>query len=328
MTVAELRASLSGFRRPEFGASLWQLGHTLALYLLAWGALAWSFTSAPWVSPLLALPAAGLLVRLFIIQHDCGHRSFFVSKAANDVVGFVLGVLTLAPYHYWRKTHALHHGNVGDLDRRHELGYIPVLTVAEYQAMTPSRRLRYRVLRHPLFLVGFGLPFQFIVWHRLPLNTPAAWRAEWGSVLFTDLALVGLAAGGAATVGLGTFLLTSLLVSGLAAAAGGWLFYLQHNFPGAYLSRGAGWDPGRAALEGSSRLELPALLAWLSGDIGLHHVHHLDSQIPNYRLRDALSSSPALRAVPAMRLVDTPRAWRLKLYDEGAGRLVSFDEIR
>lgn len=318
MNASVLRAALAPYRRPDVATSLWQLGSTLALYALAWAGAAWAVARLPWLAPLVCLPAAALLVRLFIVQHDCGHGSFLPWRWANEAVGLGLGVLTLAPYHYWRQTHALHHGNVGDLNRRGELGYIPWWTVEEYGRATPAARLGYRLIRTPWILVGLGLPFQFLIWHRLPLNTPREWRAAWGSVLFTDVALAGLVALGVMGLGATTFGLTAGFVGAEAAAMGGWLFYLQHNFEGAYVARGAAWDPGRAALEGSSYLDLPAPLAWLSGDIGLHHVHHLDSQIPNYRLRAARLAVPEIAAIRPLRWAQIRRAWRLRLYDEAA----------
>jgi acyl-lipid omega-6 desaturase (Delta-12 desaturase) len=262
-------------------------------------------------------------VRVFILQHDCGHGALFRARALNEAIGSVLGVVTLAPYHYWRRTHALHHANANNLDRR-GLGYMNLLTVDEYRALSPAGRRWYRLYRNPWFLVGFGVPFQFLVKHRLPLDVPRAWRWEWASVIGTDAALLG-AAWGLWRADLLGATLTVLLPTYVGVFwIGGWLFWVQHTFAGAWHAREEAWDATRAALEGSSWFDLPAVLAWFTGDIGLHHVH---ARIPNYRLREAMRAVPELGAVPPISLSASLRTGALALWDERAGRLVGFAEV-
>jgi acyl-lipid omega-6 desaturase (Delta-12 desaturase) len=319
------RAALRPFARPSAGRSLAQLAITAGGYVGGWlAAWAWLRTWWPAGIPFVVITAM-FGVRLFILQHDCGHGAFFRSRGANALLGSVLGVVTLAPYHYWRRTHALHHASANNLDRR-GLGYMHLATVGEYRAMTPAARRGYRLYRHVAFLVGFGVPFQFLVKHRLPLDVPRAWRWEWASVAFTNVGLLGVLVAAHHTVGLADFARVHLPVLVIEAWIGGWLFWVQHTFDGAWHARDDDWDATRAALEGSSWYDLPAILDWLTGRIGLHHVHHLESRVPNYRLREALAAVPALREVPRVGLAESLRTTRLALWDERAGRLVSFAE--
>ncbi|MFZ5481841.1 MAG: fatty acid desaturase [Myxococcota bacterium] len=326
VVTRDLREAVRPFARPSPARSLLQLAITLAGYVACWS-LAWvSLRAAPIATPLFVAIAALFGVRLFILQHDCGHGAFFRSRGANDLLGSLLGVLTVAPYHYWRRTHAMHHAATNNLDRR-GLGYMSLLTVDEYRALSPGRRRWYRLYRDVRFLVGFGVPFQFLVKHRLPLDVPRSWRAEWASVAFTNVGLVGLAVAAHATIGLRDFAIVHVPVLLGEAWVGGWLFWVQHTFPGAWHARDRDWDATRAALDGSSWYDLPAVLDWFTGRIGLHHVHHLDARVPNYRLREALEAVPELREVPRIGLRASLDTARLALWDEREGKLVSFDEV-
>jgi omega-6 fatty acid desaturase (delta-12 desaturase) len=279
-----------------------------------------------WITLLLALPAAGFLVRLFIIQHDCGHGSFFRSRAANNTLGFVLGILTLTPYAYWRKAHAIHHATSGNLDHR-GFGDISTLTVKEYLALTRWRRLRYRLYRNPLILFGLGPFYEFILRQRFPLGLPRSWRREWASILWTNLALLAVVAMMWKTVGIQAFLAVQLPISLLAGSSGVWLFYIQHQFEDTYWEKDDAWSFHAAGIKGSSYYDLPGMLHWFTGNIGVHHVHHLSSRIPNYRLRQCFRENPELQQVTRLTLWGSLKCARLKLWDEERGKLVGFQHL-
>jgi acyl-lipid omega-6 desaturase (Delta-12 desaturase) len=277
------------------------------------------------LSLLLAVPAAGFLVRLFMIQHDCGHGAFFHRRLTNDWVGRVIGVLTLTPYDFWRRTHAVHHSTSGNLDRR-GIGDIDTLTVQEYLALSRWGRLRYRVYRHPITMFGLGPAYLFIVRHRLPFGLMRGWQ-PWLSTMATNVAIAALVATMIWLVGLVPFLLVHLPIMLLAAAVGVWLFYVQHQFEDTAWAHDHAWNLHEAALHGSSYYDLPGILRWFTANIGVHHVHHLCSRIPYYRLPLVLRDYPGLSGIGRITLVQSFRCVRLVLWDEGQHRLVSFREV-
>ena len=285
--------------------------------------LSWSY----WLCLLLAVPAAGFLVRLFMIQHDCGHGSFFRRRRANDWLGRVLGVLTLTPYGYWRRTHAMHHATSGHLDRR-GTGDIDTLTVREYQSLPVWRRAFYRVTRHPIVVLGVGPFYLFVLKHRLPVRLMNAGRDPWISVMSTNLAIAVVVGLLVAVLGVRDFLLVQAPITLLASSAGVWLFYVQHQFEDTYWERGGDWNLHAGALHGSSHYDLPPVLRWFTANIGIHHVHHLCSRIPSYRLGEALREHPELREVSRLTLKESVRCLGLALWDEDKRRLVSFREAR
>ena len=325
VTGSDERWLCARFARPSWRRGLWQLGSTLAPFALLWWLMAWSVHSRwghSWTL-LLALPAAGLYVRLFIIQHDCGHGSYFASRRANQWVGACLGLLTLFPFGYWKKTHAVHHASSGNLDWR-ELGDIRTLTVAEYRERSAWGRFLYRRYRSMPVLLGLGPTYQLLIKHRLPVGLPLTWRKEWASVMLNDLMLVIAIGACVSLLGLRTLLLVQVPVVTIAGALGIWLFYVQHTFPGAYWSRRKSWSYSQAAIAGSSHYDLPRVLHWFTGNIGYHHIHHLAPRIPNYRLRAAFESSPLLQSAPRLTLRTSLGCARLKLWDEERGCMVGF----
>jgi len=326
-TVASLRRSAVRFAKADHRRAIWQLTVTLLLFGALWAAMALVLEHNYGWALLLAVPAAGMFVRLFIIQHDCGHGSFFSSRRANEILGGILGVVTLFPYGYWKKTHAIHHSTSGNLDRR-ELGDVDTLTVREYQSLSRWGRLRYRLYRHPITLFLVGPIYQFVIKHRFPFDIPFAWKKEWASVLWTNLALGVVGTALALAVGWKTFLLVQAPILVIAGAAGVWLFYVQHQFEHAYWERKETWDPELAALQGSSFYDLPRVLHWFTGNIGYHHLHHLVAKIPNYRLRECFEAIPALQKAPRLTLRSSLRCARLKLWDEQERKLVGFPRRR
>ena len=281
-----------------------------------------------WLTLLLAIPAAGLLVRLFIIQHDCGHGSFFKSRGANDLVGRAISVLTLTPYWSWSQGHAAHHASTGNLDRRGR-GDVETWTVAEYQGSAPLKKLLYRLYRNPFVMVGLGAPINFIVLQRLPtgheFRDPDCRR----SILLLDLALVVAVGVSCWTFGVLTVVGTYLPVMIIASWVGNWLFYVQHQFDRTHWERDGEWNFHVAALSGSSYFKLPPVLQWFSGNIGLHHVHHLCSRVPNYRLQACLDAAPELhRVTKLVTLRESLGCWRLALWDERHGLLVGFRDLK
>jgi omega-6 fatty acid desaturase (delta-12 desaturase) len=277
------------------------------------------------VTLLSAAVAGGFLLRTFTLMHDCAHGSLFPSRRANEIVGEVAGVLTLTPFVQWRRDHALHHASSGDLDRRGH-GDVHTLTVREYQARSRWGRLRYRLYRHPLVLLGLG-PIHLAVGQRYRPRSLATGDKERASVRRTNLALLALVALWSSVIGLKAVALVYVPVFYFAGAAGVLLFFVQHQFEGAHWTRHDGWSYASAAVEGSSYLRLPRVLEWLTCGIGLHHVHHLSPRVPNYRLRECLASHPTLHAAPQITLRDTMRAFALKLWDEDGGRLVGFAAV-
>ena len=281
-----------------------------------------------WISLALAPLAAGFLVRIFIIQHDCGHRAFFRTQLANNILGFACSILTLTPFTAWRRQHAAHHGIWNDLDRRQSGAdiYSSCLTVAEYRTLSPRQRFWYRVTRHPLVANILLPPLVFLVLYRFPFDMPKSWRPERRVVhLTTFTVLAGLAALGL-LLGYTHVAVVQLSVMALAAILGVWLFSVQHRGANTMWAHHDRWDATTAALQSSNFLRLPRILQWFTGNIGFHHVHHLNARIPNYRLQECHEAIPALQSVPPMSLRDRLTALRMALWDENRRRMVTFDD--
>jgi omega-6 fatty acid desaturase (delta-12 desaturase) len=263
------------------------------------------------------------MVRIFIIQHDCGHGSFFKSRKANNYLGSICGVLTLTPYYYWRKTHAIHHATTGNLTER-GLSDIYTMTVKEYLQQPLWRRIAYRLYRHPLIMFVFTPSFLFLVLYRFYHPNSKSWKRERASVLETDLAILAVVIALGLTLGFKPFLLVQLPIIILAATFGTWLFFVQHQFEDTYWAKEGEWDYTQAALHGSSYYKLPRVLQWFTGNIGFHHIHHLSPRIPNYLLQKCHEENPVLQQVVVLTLWSSIKTIFLSLWDEDQGRLVSF----
>ncbi len=307
--------------------SIWQFASTGAAYAALLALMYAAYTVSPWLSVALVLPAAGLVVRLFIIQHDCGHGAFFQSRRANLVVGLLCSLATLTPFTNWRRHHAQHHKMWNNLDTR-DMGsdiYSTCLTLVEYQAMSPFRQWVARTVRHPVIAHFVIPPLVFLVIYRVPFETPRAWVRERAGVWVTN---AGIAIGVALLVwqlGLWPVLLIQLPVVSLAAIIGVWLFSIQHRFEDSLWSRNGEWSAVSAAVEGSSFLHLPAVLRWFSGNIGYHHVHHLVPRVPNYRLRACHEACAELFGnAHVLTLRQALRAPSFALWDEAQGRMIGF----
>jgi acyl-lipid omega-6 desaturase (Delta-12 desaturase) len=328
-TDVSLRRLVTPFARPIKRRALTQLLNTAVPFIALWVLMAqsvlrdWSYL---WTL-LLAVPVAGLYIRLFIIQHDCGHGSFLADRKLDHAVGAAIGVATLFPFGYWKKTHAIHHATSGNLDRR-ELGDVVTLTVREYRALPWRKRLGYRLYRSAPVLFLIGPIYQFLIKHRFPFDIPFSWKKEWASVLWNNLAIVVVGWALSLLLGWQTVLLVHVPIVVIAGAAGIWLFYVQHQFEHAYWERQESWDPDEAAVQGSSFYDLPRWLHWWTGNIGFHHIHHLASKVPNYRLRECFESSALLQRAPRLRFWESFRCARLKLWDEETKRLVPFPRQR
>jgi omega-6 fatty acid desaturase (delta-12 desaturase) len=319
------RETLAPYERPCLGRSLFDLATSVVPYL----ALAVLMYLALDVSYLLvlalAIPAAGFVLRTYIMFHDCAHGSFLPSKRANAWLGVALGLVVYAPFVSWRHSHAVHHATAGDLDRR-GVGDVLTLTVAEYRGSSWLRRLGYRLFRNPLVMFGLGPIYGLLLQPRL-VSRSARPRLK-RSVILTNIALAALVGALCWLVGWREYLLVQMPAALLAGAAGVWLFYVQHQFEDTYWQSADDWSYADAALRGSSYLKLPKVLQFFTGNIGLHHVHHLSTRIPNYNLQRAHDRSPIFHDVPTLSLWDGLRAVRFKLWDEDRGRLVTFAEAR
>jgi omega-6 fatty acid desaturase (delta-12 desaturase) len=328
LSAQEWASALAPYRRPSFTRAGLELAVTLLPFAAIWIAMLVAIHSGQILLSFAMTPvAAGLLVRLFMIQHDCGHGAFTPSKTVNDWIGRAIGVLTMTPYDLWRRSHAIHHATSGNLDRR-GVGDIDTLTVKEYFARKWQARLGYRLYRHPLVMFGLGPLYVFLIQNRLPVGFMRKGAMPWWSTMATNAAILAVAALIAWGAGLVPLLLIHLPIVALAATAGVWLFYVQHQFEETSWDPASQWSHPEAALHGSSLYELPQPLRWFSANIGVHHVHHLSSGIPFYRLRQVLRDNPALQDISRLSLIDSLACVRLTLWDEDRRKLVSFREAR
>lgn len=326
-TARRLAKHCAAYKGADRKRSIIQLIVTAVPFFALVATMLYAVEHAYWAGLALVLPAGVFLVRLFIIQHDCGHGSYFTSRRANDWLGRVLSVFTLTPYAFWQKAHAMHHATSGNLGNR-GFGDIDTLTVTEYNALSSSKRLSYRVYRNPLVLFVFGMPYHFIIGHRIPLGMPFPFANVWRSVLSSDLALVLLYGTMIALFGVKAFLLIVLPTVAVAAWIGGWMFFIQHQFEDTHWAAEEDWDFHSSAIQGSSYYVLPPVLRWLTGNIGLHHIHHLCGTIPFYRLKDCLDASPELQGMSRLTVLESLKCMRLALWDEDSSKLIGFGDLK
>jgi len=321
----------AAFQSPVLAHSVWQFASTGAAYLALLALMYVAYHLSPWLSLALVLPAAGLVVRLFIIQHDCGHGAFFRSRRANFVVGVLCSLATLTPFTNWRRHHAQHHAMWNNLDRRDMTSdiYSTCLTVQEYEAMSPSKRWMARTVRHPLIAHLVIPPLVFLVLYRVPFETPRAWVSERRAVYLTNALIAAGLAAMILPLGVWPVLVIQLPVIAVAAIIGVWLFSIQHRFEDAHWTHGSDWSAITAAIRGSSFLKLPTVLRWFSGNIGYHHVHHLVPRVPNYRLRACHEACEELFGTAhVLTLREALIAPSYALFDESLGRMVQFPRQR
>jgi acyl-lipid omega-6 desaturase (Delta-12 desaturase) len=319
------QVDLGAYAQPRVARSMLEIATSVVPYLALSVAMYWSLGISHLLTLALAVPCAGFLVRTFTVFHDCAHGSLLPSKRANRLVGRLLGLFVMSPFERWRHDHAVHHASSGDLERR-GVGDVLTLTVSEYWSRTPRGRLGYRLIRNPVVMFGLGPVIAMMVGPRVP--TAAQRPRMRHSVLATDLALAIIITGLCLLIGWDTFLLVWAPAAMLAGSVGIWLFYVQHQFEDAYWENRADWTYDDAALRGSSYLKLPKVLQYFTGSIGLHHVHHLNARIPSYNLQRAHDENAIFHQVPTLSLWDGVRTVRLKLWDEDAGKLVTFAQAR
>ncbi len=320
-SIQELKTILEPYSRAESKTALSQLVVTLLCYVAGWVAMVYSLQVGYWLTLLLALPTAGFLVRIFIFFHDCGHNSFFPSQKLNQRIGFWLGALVFTPSDQWWRSHTIHHATAGNLDKR-GVGDVTTLTVNEYFQLSPMKRLGYRLFRNPFVMFVLGPIWMFLIQHRLPL--PYYGKKETMSVVWANVFMVAMAAGISALIGFQNYLLIQLPVIWIAGAAGIWLFFVQHQFETVYWAPKAEWDFVESALKGASYYDLPKALNWFSGNIGFHHIHHLNPRVPNYYLGQAYESAEIFQQSPTFTIRESLECVKLTLIDEESGKMVTF----
>ena len=320
-----LREIAARFQKPSLSRAIWQIVNTFGPYLVLWYLMYVTSRNSWWMPLPLAALAGLFVVRIFIIFHDCGHGSFFPSKAANTIMGFVTGMMAFTPYHHWRWEHAVHHASSGNLDAR-GMGDVWTMTVSEYLAASRWKRLVYRLARNPFILFGIAPLFIFMIWHRFP-TASARPRERWG-VHLMNLALLLMGLGMSWIFGWKTYIVLQLIVMMVAGGTGLWMFYVQHQFEEAYWETDEHWDHTAAALKGSSFYKLPRILQWFSGNIGFHHIHHLNLHIPNYNLERCHKSSAIFQQVKPITFFTSLKSIRLRLWDEHQQRMVGFSELK
>ncbi len=321
----ELLKRIKTFCQPNNKKAILELSLTFGILITATGGMMYGLSHGIWAALLLA-PFAGFMVtRLFTIQHDCGHGAYFTSRRVNNIVGTILGMFTLAPYHYWKKTHTVHHAFSGNLDRR-GVGDLDTLTVKEYHALPPLRKAWYRVYRHPFFVLVIAPFMLFGVKFRLPLDNPFHTVKIWAGIMVTNLGIAAIFAAIVYFCGWQALLGVYLPVIWLGSALGVAGFYIQHQYEDTYWHRDKEWTYFDAGMQGSSYFEFPALINWAVNNINLHHIHHLNGNVPSYRLRECLGQIAELRDVPKRTLKDVAGCFLLGLWDDDAKKMVRFSQ--
>ncbi len=323
--INEVNKVISRYQRPSELRSYWQLANTLIPFAALWAIMAWTLTISFWLTLPLMMLSAGFLIRTFIIFHDCGHGSFFRSNRANDVVGYITGIITFTPYHYWRNSHAKHHATSANLDKR-GYGDVWMMTVEEYRNSPRFERIKYRLYRNPVVMFLLGPLFLILVTHRMVRRDSS--KAERWSVHGTNAGIAVIAVLMSLAIGWKAYVIIQFSILYIGIMSGIWLFYVQHQFEGVYWARQPHWDFTAASLEGGSFYKLPRILHWFTGSIGYHHVHHLNSRIPNYNLSKCHEEVPILAKSPTIGFFASFKSLRFRLWDEKSERLISFGELK
>ena len=332
LPVNEILEHCNKFKGGSYKNAFFQLITTLTLFSVCCALMFYGINASHyWLSALLLLPTSGLLIRIFIFQHDCGHGSFLPSQKGNRWVGRILGLLTFTPYDFWRRAHNMHHATSGNLDQR-SIGGIDTITVKEYEALSKWKKLAYRIYRHPLVLLIFGTPFYTIVLMRIPMNQSTAFHegyktlpvsSTWKSIMSTNAGIIAFYGTLSYFVGLSTLAIVYLPILIITAWVGGWLFYIQHQFEDTYWENNENWNINEAGLAGSSYYALPKVFQWFTGNIGLHHIHHLCLKIPNYKLQECMDAYPELENINRLTFKQSLASINMKLWDEDQKKLVS-----
>lgn len=315
------------YQSPAARKSIWQILNSVGPFMLTWALMYISLGYSYWLTLILAIPAAGFLVRIFIIQHDCSHGSFFKLNSLNNLTGRFCSLFTWTPYAYWKRGHGIHHASASNLENR-GIGDVYTMTVKEYIQLSKFGRLKYRIYRNPLFLFLFIPSIIFVLWYRFPTSKNKALKKVNSSVYWTNLSLGILITGVILLTGWKEFLLIQLPITIIATSAGNWLFYVQHQFEDTYWAEGKTWDYTTAALKGSSYYKLPKVLQWFTGNIGFHHIHHLSPKIPNYMLEKCHYENSIFQKSVTLTLRSSLKSTFLTLWDEEKKKLIRFKELR
>ena len=327
LTIATLQQALAPYGKTDLKKAVWQIFDTIVPYAALWVlmVLLLQYGYSYWIILALTAPAGAVLVRIFILFHDCCHGSFFASLRANRILGNICGILTFTSYESWRASHLAHHATAGDLDRR-GVGDVETMTVEEYLAAPRLKRLAYRLYRNPFVMFVLGPAYLFLIDQRF--SRKGAKKSERYNVIFTNIAIIAVITGAGFTIGLRTYLMLQLPIMLIAGAIGIWMFYIQHQFEGVYWARHTERDPLKVALEGSSYYKLPKVLQWLTGNIGLHHIHHIRPRIPNYNLQQCYDEVPAVQTVKPLTVRKSLQSVWMNLWDERRHTLVSFRSLK
>lgn len=316
-----INKNIEKYLKPSMGRSIWQIANTFIPYVGLWVLIGYSLSISYWLTAFLILLAAGFLVRLFIIFHDCGHGSYFKSAKANKIVGMFFGILSFTPWDKWHNQHARHHGSVGNLDKR-GVGDVWTMTKEEYSVASKFEKIKYRIYRNPLVMFGIGSLYVFLIQNRLTREGMS--KKERLNVYFTNVALLIFATAMSLIIGFGAFVIIQLSILYIAAISGLWLFYLQHQYEDVTWFRNKDWNYRTVAMEGSSYVKFPKLLQWFSGNIGFHHIHHLNARIPNYYLNKCYKENTVFKEVKPVTFLLALKSLRLRLWDEQIQKMVTF----
>jgi len=314
---------VSQYHNPELSKSIWQIVNTFIPYMVLWYLMYRSLEVGYWLTFLVAIPTSLFMVRIFVLQHDCGHNSFFRSRKANNWVGMACSIFTFVPFYYWRRTHALHHAAAGDLDHR-GVGDFYTMTVDEYAAKTKWEQFKYRLYRNPIVMFMIAPTVVFVVGYRFDFLKRKDWKRERKGLLWTNLGLLAVAVVMTLLIGLPSYLIVQLTIVFLGAGIGTWFFFVQHNYEDAYWASGDDWDYTTAALQGSSYYKLPRILQWFTGSIGFHHIHHLSPKIPNYNLEKAHNENEIFQTPVTLTLRTGFETTNLSLWDDENRKMINF----